>query len=85
MMNWDGYGGTWWGAGGMVFMGLFWILLIGLGIWLVSWITRRGAPDEKVESARQVLDRRFASGEIEASEYAQTRRLIDGRSNENFG
>ncbi|MDP1711768.1 MAG: hypothetical protein Q8K86_04850 [Candidatus Nanopelagicaceae bacterium] len=83
MMNWDGYGTTWWG-GGMMFMGLFWVLLIGLSIWLISWITQRGAPTEKIESPRQVLDRRLASGEIKVTEYAQTRRLIDGRSNENF-
>jgi len=83
MMNWDGYGTTWWG-GGMMFMGLFWILLIGLSIWLISWITQRGAPAEKIESPRQVLDRRLASGEIKVTEYAQMRRLIDGRANENL-
>lgn len=83
MMNWGGYGTTWWG-GGMMFMGLFWILLIGLSIWLISWITQRGAPAEKIESPRQALDRRLASGEIEVAEYSQTRRLIDGRANENF-
>lgn len=83
MMNWDGYGTTWWG-GGMMFMGLFWILLFGLSIWLISWITQRGATAEKIESPRQVLDRRLASGEIKVTEYAQTRRLIDGRANENF-
>lgn len=81
-MNWDWYGGTWWGAGGMMFMGLFWILLIGLGIWFISWITKRDEPSVKVESPRQVLDRRLASGDIEISEYAQTRRLIDGRASE---
>ena len=84
MMNWDGYGTTWWGGGGMVFMGLFWILLLGLGIWLTSWITKRETPAERIESPRQVLDRRLASGEIKVTEYAQTRRLIDSRANENF-
>lgn len=82
-MNWVGNGTAWWG-GGMMFMVLFWILLIGLGIWLTSWNTQRGAPVERIESPRQVLDRRFASGEIKATEYAQTRRLIDSRVNENL-
>lgn len=79
-MNWYGDGNGWMNGGAMVFMGLFWILLIGLGIWLVTWLTRRERPAEKQESPRQILDRRFASGEIDATAYAQARRLIDNGS-----
>lgn len=82
MMNWYGDGTGWMGWGGMFFMSLFWILLIGLGIWLVTSLTRRDRPTEKLESPRQILDRRLASGEIDATEYAQARRLIDNRSND---
>jgi putative membrane protein len=83
MMNWyrgDGYG--WMDGGGMVLMGLFWILIIGLGIWLVSWLTRRdkSVSFPKEETPRQILDRRFASGEIDATAYAQARRLIEGQT-----
>ncbi len=81
-MNWYGDGTGWMNGAGMIFMGLFWILLIGLGIWLVTWLTQRDRPTEKQESPRQILDRRFASGEIDATAYAQARRLIDNRSSD---
>jgi len=67
-------------GGGMLFMGLIWILIIGLGIWLVTWLTRKDKSVPKEESPRQILDRRFASGEIDAAAYAQARRLIEGHA-----
>lgn len=83
MMNWygrDSYG--WMDGGGMLVMGLIWILIIGLGIWLVTWLTHRdkSASLPKVDTPRQILDRRFASGEIDAAAYAQARRLIEGQA-----
>lgn len=80
MMGWYGNGG--WGAG-MAFMGLFWVVLITLAVWAVLRFTRR--PDEqegrgRSESARQILDRRFAAGQIDAEQYAEARRVLDGRS-----
>ncbi len=81
MMNWfrgDGYGlmNGW----GWLMMGAFWILIIGLGIWLVTWLTRKDKSAPREESPRQVLDRRLAAGEIDAAQYAQARRLIEGHS-----
>jgi putative membrane protein len=58
-------------------VGLFWILPIGLGVWLVTRIFRREKPFEMLENPRQILDRRFAAGEMDATQYAQARRLID--------
>jgi putative membrane protein len=83
MMNWygrDGYG--WMDGGGMLLMGLIWILIIGLGIWLVTWLTRRDKSTAvpNTETPRAILDRRFASGEIDATAYAQARRLIEGQA-----
>lgn len=80
MMGWyrDGYG--WTNGGGMIMMGVIWILIIGLGIWLVTWLTRRDRSVLREESPRQILDRRLAAGEIDASQYAQARRLIEGHS-----
>jgi putative membrane protein len=80
MMDWNGNAGWW--NGGMIVMGVFWLLLIGLAIWAVIRLTRRpdGAPRGPVESARQNLDRRFASGEIDATAYAESRRVLEGRS-----
>jgi putative membrane protein len=82
MMNWYGNGNGWMGGGGMIFMGLFWILLIGVGIWLVTWLTRRDQPSLHQENPRQALDRRFAAGEIDATAYAQARRLIESHSSD---
>ena len=79
-MNWfkDGYG--WSDGGGMIFMVILWIVIIGLGFWLVTCLTRKEKSVPREELPRQILDRRLASGEIDASQYAQARRLVDGHS-----
>lgn len=80
IMNWyrDGYGMD---GGSIVLMALMWLTVIGLGIWFLTWITRRDqyrAPvTEKTDTPRQILDRRFASGEIDAETYSQARKLIE--------
>ena len=76
MMDW--YGSGMGGAGLFVwmFMGLFWIVLIGLIIWLVvkllpsSRTNQSGTPTAGVgpgESPERALDRLFAMGEIDES------------------
>lgn len=81
-MNWyrNGYG--WTDGGGMILMAVIWILIIGLGIWLVTWLTRRDKSVPRQETPRQILDRRLAAGEIDAAAYAQARRLIEGHSSD---
>ncbi|MDO8732602.1 MAG: hypothetical protein Q7L55_08540 [Actinomycetota bacterium] len=81
MMYWFGdgngwSGGNWWGMG---FMMIFWIALIGLGIWAVIRYTQGGGKRTSVtfESPRAILDRRFAAGEIDAEAYAHARRLLE--------
>lgn len=77
MMNWYGDG---WMGGGMIYMTIIWIVIIGLGVWLVTWLTRTDKSIPKEETPRQILDRRLAAGEIDAVAYAQARRLIEGHS-----
>lgn len=89
MMGWrDGYGYESAGSSiGMVLvMMLFWLPLIGLGIWLVARATRShpaasvsaGALQHPpMESARGILDRRFAAGELSAEQYADMRRVLE--------
>lgn len=56
------------GLGG--FMGLFWILLLVLLVWLLVGVLRpRGDGAGDGPSAREILDRRYARGEIDAEEY----------------
>lgn len=81
MMNWyrgDGYG--WMDGGGMLVMGLIWILIFGLGIWLVTRVIGKNGSSSVQETPRQILDRRYASGEIDAAAYAQARKLIEGKT-----
>lgn len=78
MMGW--YQGDW-GFAGMLGMGMM-LLLWGALIWLAVWAIARFTRTEpshagSLESARVILDRRFASGEIDAEEYARTRRTLE--------
>jgi putative membrane protein len=61
----------------MVMMIVFWGGLIALAVWGISRATRSRHPG-LVDSPRTILDRRFASGEIDAESYAQARRTLEG-------
>jgi len=63
-------------------MPLVWIASIGVIIWAVVRLVQRPADrtaeQPRRETAQEILDRRFASGEIEADAYTQARaRLAD--------
>lgn len=69
-----GYG---WGMGtaGWIFMALFWIVLVGLVVWAAVVLlpgNRAGGPG-RTESPREILDRRFARGEIDVEQYRMAR------------
>jgi putative membrane protein len=61
------------GLTGLLFMFLFWGGLVALAIWLVSALFPRdalpAAPDDQDLSARQILDIRYARGEITREQY----------------
>jgi putative membrane protein len=84
MMGWYDRGVGWGSGVGMLLMLLVWGGLIALGIWAVARLTRGGGqpaqPTAGLETPRQILDRRFASGEITAEQYAEARRVLEGRS-----
>lgn len=76
MMTWSGSG---WTMGfGWIFMILFWVLVIlivlGLGRWMIGMGSQRGAPPGK--SALDILDERYARGEIGKAEYEEKRAAI---------
>ncbi|MCZ3389558.1 MAG: SHOCT domain-containing protein [Actinomycetia bacterium] len=77
MMGW--YDNGWMNGFGMLMMLLIWGGLIALGIWAVARLTRSSPTASPVETPRQILDRRFAAGEINAEEYAETRHILEGR------
>ena len=88
MMGWYGSG---MGFAGWFFMGVFWLVLLGVIIWAVVRLlpARRdasGGPSAP-ETPEEILDRRFARGEIDHETYqsqrsalAQSRRERQGRS-----
>lgn len=76
------WGGSWgWGMGGMYLMMLLWTSLFVLVIWL---IVRAAKPERSwsppsSDGPRDILDRRFAAGELTQQEYLDMRRTLTGR------
>jgi putative membrane protein len=78
MMGWyqNGWNAT--GILGMVMMVVVWGGLIAIAVWAVARFTRTEHPTPAgLETPRAILDRRFASGEIDAEAYAQARRALE--------
>jgi putative membrane protein len=55
-------------------MGLFWIVVLGLIAWaVVALVPATRGTINRLEGPREILDRRFARGEIDAEQYRQAR------------
>ena len=80
MTSWYGHG---MGTLGWLGMGLFWLLLLGLMVWLVVRLLP-GSGDATTrptgESALEVLDRRLALGEIDIEAWQAQRVALLGAS-----
>ncbi|HEY8822289.1 MAG TPA: SHOCT domain-containing protein [Dermatophilaceae bacterium] len=79
MMNWYGRGGM--GSVGWFGKGLFWLILLGLIIWLMVRLLpgSGGEPTRNAgESALDILDRRLASGEIDTEAWQAQRAALVG-------
>ena len=77
MMFW--YGGHWaWWQGGLMWIAMiaFWGLLIWGGYALITNATREPSTRDGSDDAVRILDRRLASGEIDAAGYQRLRDLI---------
>ena len=77
---WGPWGDGWWGFG----MGLVWLVFLGLvvaGVVLVIRGSSGGTSDRgRGRSALDILDERFARGEIDREEYEERKRvLLDSR------
>jgi putative membrane protein len=76
--TWHHDGPGWW----IVFVPLFWIVVIGGVVLLLrsrgGWGPPRFASDR--ESALDVLDGRYARGEIDADEYHERRSVLTGKA-----
>jgi putative membrane protein len=72
MMWWNG-GHWYWGA---LMMVVFWA-----GVVALAYLAVRGGRSERRHrpTARELLDERFARGEITADEYAERKAVLEGR------
>lgn len=78
MMYWNG-GWAW-----IALMPVLWIALISLAVWAVIRLTQHSAgrhdatepPNTPRETPEEILDRRFASGEIDAEAYTEARKRL---------
>ena len=85
MMGWGnmGWGGV--GVGGMIGMVVFWLVLIALIVWAVSRLlpgrqVRQGPSQPGQETPEEILDRRFARGEVDLETYqVQRAALVSAR------
>ncbi len=69
-----------WGWGMMVFMMLFWVvLLVGLVVLIVWAIRQFAGPGRGTERPLDILERRYARGEITREEYDRMKQEISER------
>jgi len=65
------------GAGGWILMSLFWVVLIAVMVWAGARLFARPSAVDRVEGAserpEEILGRRLARGEIDASTYEALR------------
>ncbi len=66
-------------GGGMVFMWIFWILIIGLIISVVLKLVNPPLPYNQVapESSMEILKKRYARGEISKEEFEQIKKDLE--------
>lgn len=77
MMGWaDGYG---WMGVGWIFMVLFWVLIVLGIVALLRWLGTGGAGSREAprKTPLDILQERYARGEIEREEYEQKRRDLE--------
>lgn len=75
MMYDFGVGSAW-----MMLMPVVWLVLIGAVVWAVVWMARDhsdrrepGPPRRERETPLEILDRRYAMGEVDTEEYLRAR------------
>jgi putative membrane protein len=75
MMGW--YGGGM-GSGMWLFMGVFWVALLALIVWLVVQLlpSRNRPVSGGHDEPEEILDRRFARGEIDEQTYVAQRAVL---------
>ncbi|ASJ07682.1 hypothetical protein A3L08_08030 [Thermococcus pacificus] len=68
----------WFGWFGMLFMVIFWVAVIVGIAWLVKWLSEQGSGGNRSSRRRalEILDEKYARGEIDDKEYERRRRKL---------
>lgn len=78
MMTGFGMGFGWFG---IIFMVLFWVVIIGLAVWLLGQLFPGRGPQREgpqaSDSATAILKNRYARGEISKEEFEEMRHEIE--------
>lgn len=82
MSEWGGFGG--WGMGfGVVFMLLFWLLIILGIVALIRWLQAPPpGPGARDKTPAEIVQERYARGEINREEYEQQMRNLTGAAHQ---
>ncbi len=76
MWHWMGNGFGW--GFGMLGMALFWLVFVAALVWVVRAVwdrtARNGRPTRESESPLEILQRRYARGEIDRAEFEEKRK-----------
>jgi len=71
-----------WGSGyGMIFMGLIWLIFLALLVTLIWFLVQKGSDKKKdsdIESPLEIIQKRYARGEIDEEEYRRMKKEILG-------
>ncbi len=70
MMMWGAWELHW------IWMVVFWVVVVGLIVWAVARIAPSNR-DRRPKSAREILDERYARGELDEEEYRRRRSELD--------
>lgn len=74
-----------WGIGMMLMMVLWWAALIAALVFFIRWLVtaghrgRQAGPGHSAESALDILQKRYARGEISKEEFADMRHVLQER------
>lgn len=67
-----------WGMNGMWMNWIFWLVIIGLIIWLILTSGKRNYPEKNIpfdnETPLDILKKRYAKGEINKEQFEQMRK-----------
>ncbi len=78
MMHWGNFGGMGYGGFGGIIMILFWAFVIFGIVYLLKQIFSDKKVTSRIESAENILKKRYAAGEIATEEYYERLRIISG-------